>query len=325
MNTVSYLQNPEICNKFSPLKISADKQRKIALKKRIVHQPQATDVEYLLGAFIQMYEPHLEDAVYKLTEKGYAIDPSSGFGGEFFEYQVISGIFSIDYITKNKLEKIGVKFREYNDLHSLVFWPAQADLENIIEKWKKIINVLPDRGILKAPSMSLKAIKFRRKYLPQQADLQKQRLFEKLKYSTQRKIGTDIKKRKSSVLHPNKIELILGLLAEELEPQVKQAIFILNKKGYSTDASGFMNDPSDQMIEGDFQLEENTINELQIIGVQVETNPSGYSRLQFKAREANIIKIKKHWQKIASLLPDKHKIPSPSMTRKAREFRMEYN
>lgn len=324
MNIAEELNNQTRWKNFASLKKSSDKQRAVALKKRIVHQPHTTDLEYLLGAFFEMYEPHLKEIVLKLSEKGYAIDPSSGFGGKYSEFQAISGEFTIDYITRNKLEKLGVRFREYNGFNSLIFWPDQATLENILSKWMQIVEILPDHGDLNAPSLSFKAISFRRKYIPKHINLQKQRLFEKLRFSTQRKTDDDAKRRKSKKPHPDKIELMLGYFLEELEPQVRQAILILNKKGYSTDASGFMDNPSDQMIEGDFQLDEKTIKELQTIGVKVETNPSGYTRVQFTSLEADLSKIKKKWQKIASLLPDKHKHASPSMTRRARDFRVEY-
>ncbi len=325
MNSVFDHNSQQLSDKFSSLKKSVDRQRIIGLRKRMSSQPQTTDLEYLLGAFIEMYEPHLKEIVLKLSEKGYAIDPSSGFGGKNSEFQVISGNFTIDYITRNKLEKLGVKFREYNGFNSLIFWPNKATLENILNKWMDIVEVLADHGVLSAPSMSFRAIKFRRKYIPEQIGLQKQRLFEKLRYTTQRKTDADSKKRKLKKPHPDKIELMLGHFMEELEPQVRRAILILNKKGYSTDESGFMDNPTDQMIEGDFQLDDKTTKELQTIGVKVETNPSGYTRVQFTSLEADISKIKKKWQKIASLLPDKHVSASASMTRRARDFRLEYH
>jgi hypothetical protein len=271
-----------------------------------------------------MYEPHLEDIVHLLVKKGYAIDPSSGFGGKDAEFQVMSGTFALDFITRNKLEKYGVKFREYNSLHSLIFWPEEASIAHIKKSWMKIIDILPNKEEISSPSMSNKAVEFRRKYLPKQIDLQKLRLFEKLKYSIQRKTEIDLKKRKSQKSHPTKEELGLGLFIEELEPQVRKAILILNKKGYSTDASGFMENPCDQMIEGDFSLDETTIQKLRKLDVEVETNPSGYTRLRFTAIEANISKIQKKWIAIASLLPDTNTNSSPSLTRKARDFRIQY-
>ena len=98
----------------------------------------------------------------------------------------------------------------------------------------------------------------------------------------------------------------------------------MNKKGYSTDSSGFADNPCDQMIEGDFQLEEKTIKALESFGVQVDTNPSGYTRLQFSPLEADISKIKQKWNKIVSLLPSKNQIALTSMTKKARDFRLVY-
>lgn len=324
MNNSAFYSNHQIWNDLSSLKKSVEKAKKAALKERLLKQPQTTDLEYLLGAFIQMYEPHLENIIYKLSEKGYAIDSSSGFGGKNAEFQVISGNFNVDYITRNKLDKFGVKFREYNGFNSLLFWPEKATLEDIAVQWNKIVDILPYHGVLREPSQSYQAIKFRRKYIPEHANLQRQRLFEKLRYSIRKKSGSDIKRRKHNNPHPDRIELILGLFVEELEVQVKHAILTLQKKGYSTDASGFMDNPCDQMIEGDFQLEEKITMKLLKMETQVETNPSGYTRLQFTPREADIIRIKKKWDEIASLLPDKLTSASPSMTKKARDFRVNF-
>ena len=133
-----------------------------------------------------------------------------------------------------------------------------------------------------------------------------------------------MKRRKVKNPRPNKLESVLGLFIEELEPQVRQAVLNMNKKGYSTDASGFMENPCDQMIEGDFQINEKTKSSLEAHGVVVETNPSGYTRIQFSPQEANISKIKKKWDKIVSLLPEIKQAASTSMTRKARDFRITY-
>lgn len=324
MNISDNSNSPSIWGKFSSLKKSCDKQRKAALKKRISRQPHATDLEYLLGAFLEMYEPYLKEIVRLLYEKGYAIDASSGFGGKNAEFQAMTGDISIDYVTKNKLEKIGVKFREFNGSKSLIFWPENATLADINTIWTRIIDALPDRGKLTVPSSSSEAIMFRRKYIPQDLKFRKERIFERLKFITQKKVFMETRRRQKENPSPNKIELILGFFLEEIEPQVRQAIIEMNIKGYSTDKSGFMANPCDQMIEGDFQLDEETIKTLLSVGVQVETNPSGYTRLQFSPLEADIAKIKRKWNKIVSLLPNKKQIASISMTRKARDFRLEY-
>lgn len=311
-------------HKLTYLKNSINKTKKAALKKRIMRQPRITDLEYLLGAYLEMYEPYLREFVQKLYEKGYAIDSTSGFGGKNSEFQVMTGMFSVDFITKNKLEKIGAKFKEYNGSHALIFWPEKASLDNIKAKWREIVNALPDKGVLQRPSTSNDAITFRRKYIPEDILLQKQRFFEKLKYKTQKKADINGKRRKTMTKTPDKMELALGFFMEEIEPQVRQAIVRLYKKGYSTDTSGFMDDPCFQMIEGDIQLDEKTISKLTKAGVTVETNPSGYTRLYFSPKESNIGKISREWNKIISLFPDRHQAALPSMTRKARDFRAKY-
>lgn len=151
---------------------------------------------------------------------------------------------------------------------------------------------------------------------------QKKQLFERLKNHIQHKINNNLKKLEANKLHPNKIELELGIFIEMLEPQVRQAVLELHSKGYSTDVSGFMYNACDQKIEGDFQLANEVKRKLRALGVIVITNPSGYTMLQFSPKEADIQKIKRMWNKIASILPDRKTVASASMTRKAREFRV---
>jgi hypothetical protein len=324
MNTSAYACNQPVWDKLTALKQSVDKDRKKALKERLTSNPQITDLEYLLGAFVQMYEPHLEHIILAFAKKGYAIDPQSGFSGKNAEIQTMIGDFSIDYVTKNKLDKLNIKFREHDGVRSLNFWPTKATLSDICTEWMKIVAILTDKGNLTMPCMSSHAIQFRRKYIPEHTNLQKERLFERLKFATQKKVEMEMKRRKVKNPHPDKIEATLGLFIEEIEPQVRQVIIILNKKGYSIDVFGFMDNSCDQMIEGDFQLEEETITLLQKEEVMVETNPSGYTRIQFSPPEANISKIKNKWNKIASILPKKDQPATPSMTRRAREFRVTY-
>lgn len=117
----------------------------------------------------------------------------------------------------------------------------------------------------------------------------------------------------------------MGAFLEEFEIQAREAVLNLHKKGYSIDFSGFCSDPRNQMIEGDFQLEENVIEGLREVGVDVETNASGYTRLQFSPVEAAMKKIKQQWKQVVSILPNKKERAAPSMTRKARDFRLNYS
>lgn len=309
---------------FSTLKDSINKEKQAALKLRLKQKPFMSDLEYLLGAFLEMYEPYLKEIVCKLSERGYAIETSSGFGSNDSEYQSLDGHFSVDYVTKNRLEKNDIKVRDVHGYRSLVFLAEKIDLGYITQKWLRIIDLLPDKGALSSYSISPKAIQFRRKYASKNPFLQRQRLFERLENSIRLSMNADIQKRKTSNPNPNKLESNLGIFIEELEPQVKQAVLDLNKKGYSTDVSGFTDNCGDQMIAGDFQLDEQSVKRLQAMDVFVELNSSGYTKLQFAPKSASVSKIKKEWNEIASIFPNKHQIADASMTKKAREFRKKY-
>lgn len=281
-------------------------------------------MEYISGAFLEMYLPYLKEIVCKLFEKGYYVETSSGFKSKSPEYQTLDGSFSFDYITRNKLDKEGVKLRDNDGNKSLVFFAEKPDLEAIRQKWLRIIDFLPSKGKLARPSDRPGAKSFRRKYASRNPELQKQKLFDNLEYKNRILVAKQVSKRIKKNPHPKKIELALGVFIEELEPQVRKAVLELNRKGYSTDLSGFMEDTSLQMIEGDFRLPENIIEKLNSMDVKVESNPSGYTRLQFAPEDADLGKIKKKWNKIASLLPAKKKPAELSMTRRARKFRMQY-
>ncbi|OGG03540.1 hypothetical protein A2W14_03065 [Candidatus Gottesmanbacteria bacterium RBG_16_37_8] len=324
MNTNIHTSNLSDQKKFISLKKIINNERKRALKKRLKEEAFMTDMEYISGAFIEMYEPYLKEVVVRLFEKGYSIDISSGFCSNKFQYQSLNGHFTLDYITKNKLEKEGVKIRDVNGFRSLVFFAENLDLDSIKQKWLHLIEILPDNGKLTSPSVSPQALLFRRKYVSKNPKLQKQRSFDRLIFNIQTNVEKNIKKRKKINPHPSIVESKLGIFIEELEPQVRQAVLKMNKKGYSTDLSGFVKNSCDQMIEGDFQLPEKIVKKLNNLGIKVESNPSGYTRLQFSPQYADIKKINKQWNKIVSLLPSKNKNAGLSMTRKSREFRIKY-
>lgn len=120
------------------------------------------------------------------------------------------------------------------------------------------------------------------------------------------------------------VEKTLGAFIEMIEPQVRDAVLELNRKGYSTDTSGFMDSADSQTIEGDFIPEESLVAKLLGEGVSVETNNSGYTRIWFFPSRADIKSIRIKWMKIVSLFPDKGRQSDPSMTLKARDFRKKY-
>ena len=325
MNNYLTYENRQLWQKLTSLGKSVNKKRQAALKIRLQKNPQLSNLEYLLGAFMEMFEPHLHDVVKILSDKGYALEASSGFGGKYNEYQSLKGYITTDFITRNKLEKIEVKHREFGGYKCFLFWPEKADLDFIRDKWLQIANILPDKGALSSVSQTPEAVKFRRKYAAHDPQLQNKQNFEKLKFNIRKKTETDLKTRILKKIKPDKTELSLGLFIEELEPQVKNAVLNMYKKGYSTDVSGFMDNALYQVIEGDFQLGENILKKLKFDNLVIETNPSGYTSLKFIPKKADLSEIKKQWDLIISRLPEIRKTASSSMTRKAREFRLKYS
>src|SRR3990170_11781 len=126
--------------KFNSLKKYINNQKTKDLKKRLNENAYMTDMEYISGAFMEMYEPYLKDIVCKLFEKGYAIETSSGFNNIKSQYQSLDGNFVIDYVTRNKLDKKDIKIREKDGFKSLVYWAENLDLDFIKQKWMKIID-----------------------------------------------------------------------------------------------------------------------------------------------------------------------------------------
>src|SRR3989344_6924292 len=320
MMTDIHTNNQNIWDTLLKLKKESNEVRKIALQRRISTQPYSTDFEYILGAFIEMYEPYLYGVVRKLFKKGYALDVSSGFCGKFAQYQSINGVFSFDYVTKNRLEKEGVTQREFEGLKSLVFWPTRADIPYIKRKLFQLVELLPDRGVLKVPTNSYSAREFRRKFIPKDPGFRKTMLFERLQHKIQSEVNNAVKKRIEKNPTPTSIECSLGVFIESLEPQVKKGVLALHQKGYSIDFCGFSNNPCDQVIEGDFQLSEQTISQLFSRGVTVEITGSGYTKIYFKPEIASVNKIQEQWISIVATLPDTHQKAMDSMTRQAREF-----
>lgn len=324
MNSNDTIYGKRVLHKFSSLRDLEEKRRNETVKHRVATNPHPTGFEYLVGAFIEMYAPYLKSIIHRLYKKGYVIDTSSGFCGKYGERQAVIGYFPINDITRGKLNGLGVKVHIYTNTKSIMFYPEKADIDKILTKWEKIASILPDRKQAIQPVKSIEASRFRSGYIPQSPTLRRQRLFEHLREKVQEEMVNGIKKRLATNLVPTKIESSLGVFVEMLEPQVRAAVLAINRKGYSTDVSGFKNQADGQMIEGDFKVDKATTGKLEKLGVKVETNPSGYTRVQFSPDKADIKKIKLKWDRITSLLPDKGYSASPSMTRKARDFRSKY-
>lgn len=163
------------------LREEAHAQTEKETKERIKNNPKPTEEEILAGAFREMIEPQVRDALFEMYRKGYSTE-SSGFGGENSEYQQIDGYFELDDETKKKLEEAGVKILKgkdiglpgFGDNYTFIkFSPKEADMGKIKEKWDTIISLLPQKDEPVLPSISGASDDFRKQFAPERTDIEK--------------------------------------------------------------------------------------------------------------------------------------------------------
>jgi hypothetical protein len=107
----------------------------------------------------------------------------------------------------------------------------------------------------------------------------------------------------------DEVEQKMGIVREGLEYQVRDAVYLLNKKGYNTTSSGFWGDRSLQTLQfsaGQLGFSEEITSKLEEMGVKVEDGKGIYNcSLSFSFNKANLGEIKTIFDKIATLLPTK--------------------
>lgn len=133
--------------------------------------------------------------------------------------------------------------------------------------------------------------------------------FERLREETIAQMKREKEQRLQTNPQPTETELALGVFLEDLEPQVRDALVTMNRKGYSTNSSGFGGYYGQlQVIEGAFTLDEDTKARLQDMEVEVvEQRAWGrmFSNLEFSPDEPDLAQMKQRWDQIAALLPDR--------------------
>jgi hypothetical protein len=101
------------------------------------------------------------------------------------------------------------------------------------------------------------------------------------------------------------------------EPQVEDAVHDLNRKGYTTQSSGFSSDPSRQQIDGPFVLDKKTKGKLKSMGVEVVHNSKeydfmlngqggnyrDYTVIRFATDKNNLRDIQKEWAIVTQQIP----------------------
>lgn len=121
---------------------------------------------------------------------------------------------------------------------------------------------------------------------------------------------------------PTTEELSLGAYAEMIEPQVRDAVFAIRKKGYNTVSSGFNDMNMQSMFFSERiadALSPQIIKKIEEAGAEVSGNG-----ISFSCDEADLGKIRERWDAIAELLPERgiRAVNSPFPT--AQDFRERY-
>jgi hypothetical protein len=108
-----------------------------------------------------------------------------------------------------------------------------------------------------------------------------ERTFSSLRYDTHRKMISEVEARKNLKPEKTKEETEIGIFIEEIEPQVRDAVLELNRKGYETRSSGFNGEKSDyQAIGGYFTLDDETVKELKKINVGIAVHKGWHNYME---------------------------------------------
>lgn len=159
---------------FSELRKQSHAQIERETAERVKVNPKPSEAEINAGAFPEMLEPQVRDAIFQMRKKGYATE-SSGFGGKTGDVQSMDGYFEIDAKTEQALRDVGVEVlrdQGFGPSYSFIrFSPDEPSLEKMKAKWDAVAQMLPDRGHQAEPSISGHAEEFLTKYAPDRTDV----------------------------------------------------------------------------------------------------------------------------------------------------------
>lgn len=99
-------------------------------------------------------------------------------------------------------------------------------------------------------------------------------------------------------------ETNLGFFVEQLEPQVKNAVMEMRKKGYQTTNSGFSGNNQIIEVEGGFSFGNEVIAKLHEMGIVI-VRKNGNNVLEFPMSEEDTLQtLTEKWNKVVGLIPD---------------------
>jgi hypothetical protein len=153
--------------------------------------------------------------------------------------------------------------------------------------------------------------------------------FAKLRLRVREQVASAVSERVRSNPQPTAEEYRLGAFAEELEPQVRNAVLTFTRKGYATRSSGFWGEYGErQVIEGAFTLDVETQARLKTMGVAINQSRAWgmpHTTVLWHPDHPDLASMMTMWDRIANLLPDLGRPASPAESDSAEAFRNIYS
>ncbi len=133
--------------------------------------------------------------------------------------------------------------------------------------------------------------------------------FEKLREKVHTEMHEEFEKRiLSENFNPTEEELLAGVYRNEIEPQAREAVFLMRKKGYNTYESGFygynkqrigVTDNSFEKIELPFEI----IEKARKVEIEIKITPDAIELICQKY--IGLEELKEIWDSIAGFLPNR--------------------
>jgi len=152
------------------------------------------------------------------------------------------------------------------------------------------------------------------------------RHYARMRFEIYQRMRDDVNKREAMDVMPSAEELSMGTYNELLEPQVKEAVLMLRKKGYNTYLSGFgayaytlqrmMFVEVPELESFEFNEEDRKYFEKLDVGIRVKIG-----EIEFNPPVLSLDQLKDVWNRIAIALPDLNKQAGDTQLKEAQEFR----
>ncbi|HTK04109.1 MAG TPA: hypothetical protein VL500_00850 [Candidatus Eisenbacteria bacterium] len=147
---------------------------------------------------------------------------------------------------------------------------------------------------------------------------------QRLRRETHQAMREELEARLRNDPEPTPAELSQGAFMEMIEPQAREAMREMRRKGYATASSGFNSLDAQSMELSSPDLLDLTADEvaaLEAAGVRLSRGRRGFS---FRVRKADLDQIKAMWNEVVALLPDLGRQAPDTAHPAARQFRKKY-